>query len=402
MMVPKKSLFLAGVAVLFASAATAQSQGEKTSFRRYTGPLTTVDLDLESGVITRGPVVQQRVGGTSSVFSNIDLGGFVGADTGSCACEWYDAGVKNGGASTYVSGFVFAYCSSATDPISGGPGGSASMFFNSGYTLGANGAGMPANGTDLARVLVTGLPANTACSSFFGGFRCFFITIRFAATFCLPDGNIGYGWKFIDMGTPGVLAKTFPFLSCVQSCTGPGPDGLGMVDMVDQYCPPGFLLSTFSFGTTANGSYFTSVSMDIREAASTGALANAAYVTSNSAILADNGGTLGVGPNIGDGAQPYGIQIGCGAATTSGLYRIDVRPGLVPAGLSTGFGLLAAAGPVLQKFTGMHSQNVQFTPTIPLPKDVSFACLPFTNQGWCQSSPKGILSSALRQTVGVP
>lgn len=402
MMVPNKSLFLAGVALLFAGTATAQSQGEKTSFRRYTGPLNTVDLDLESGVVTRGPVVQQRVGGTSSTFSNIDLGGFVGADTGSCACEWYDAGVKSGGASTYVSGFVFAYCSSATDPLSGGPGGSASMFFNSGYTLGGSGLGLPANGTDLARVLVTGLPANTACSSFFGGFRCFFITIRFAATFCLPDGNIGYGWKFVDMGTPGVLAKTFPFLSCVQSCTGPGADGLGMVDMVDQYCPPGFLLSTFSFGTTANGGYFTSVSMDIREAASTGALASASYVTSNAAILFDNGGTLGVGPNIGDPTQPYAVQIGCGAATTNGLYRIDIRPGLIPNGVSTGFGLLAASGPVLQKFTGAHSQNVQFTPTIPLPKDVTFACLPYTNQGWCQSSPKGILSSALRETIGVP
>jgi hypothetical protein len=402
MMVPKKSLLLVSAALLFAGSATAQSQGEKTSYRRYTGPLNTVDLDLETGVITRGPVVQDRVGSTSSTFSNIDLGGFVGADTGSCSCEWYNAGSKSGGASSYVSGFVFAYCSSATDPLSGGPGGSASMFFNAGYTLGGSGAGLPANGTDLARVLVTGLPANTACSSFFGGFRCFFITIRFAATFCLPDGAVGYGWKFVDQGTPGVLAKTFPFLSCVTSCTGPGPDGLGMVDMVDQYCPPGFLLSTFSFGTTPNGGYFTSVSMDIREAASTGALGSALFVTSNSAIMFDNGGTLGVGPNIGSGTEPYAVQMGCGSATVSGLYRIDIRPGLIPAGVSTGFGLLAAAGPVLQKFTGAHSMNAVFTPTIPLPKDVTFACLPYTNQGWCQSSPKGILSSALRETIGVP
>lgn len=400
MMVPKKSLFLASLALL-AGVAGAQDE-KKTSFRRYTGPLNTVSLDLESGVVTRGPVVQNRVGSTSSTFPNIDLGGFVGADTGSCACEWYDAGSKSGGQSTYVSGFVFAYCSAATDPLSGGPGGSASMFFNTGYTLGGGGLGQPANGTDLARVLVTGLPANTNCSSFFGGFRCFFITINFAATFCLPDGAIGYGWKFVDMGTPGVLAKTFPFLSCVTSCTGPGPDGLGMVDQVDQYCPPGFLLSTFSFGTTANGGYFTSVSMDIREAASTGAIGSASFVTSNSAILFDNGGTIGVGPNIGDGAEPYAVQLGCGAANINGVYRIDIRPVLVPAGVSTGFGLLAAAGPVLQKFTGAHSQNAVFTPTIPLPKDVTFACLPYTNQGWCQSSPNGILSSALRETIGVP
>jgi len=402
MMVPKKSLFLVSVALLLAGSANAQSQGEKTSYRRYTGPVKTVNLDLESGVITRRPVVQDRVGGTCSTLANVDLGGFVGADTGSCSCEWYDAANKTAGKSSYVSGFVFAYCSSATDPLSGGPGGSASLFFNAGYTLGANGPGLPANGTDLARILVTGLPANTSCSSFFGGFRCYFITIRFAATFCLPDGPIGYGWKFVDQGTPGVLAKTFPFLSCVQSCTGVGPDGQGMVDMVDQYCPPGFLLSTFSFGTTGFGGYFTSVSMDIREAPSTGVLANAKYCTTNAAIMIDNGGTLGVGPLIGSGTETYGMQIGCGAASVNGLYRVDIRPGLAAGGIPTGFGALCVAGPVLQKFTGMHSQNVQNTPTIPLPKNVSLACLPYTNQGWCQSSPKGILSNGVRETIGVP
>jgi hypothetical protein len=402
MMVPKKSLFLVSAALLFAGAATAQSQDSKTSFRRYTGPLNTVDLDLESGVITRGPVVQDRVGGTTSTMPNIDLGGFVGADTGSCSCEWYDAGVKNGGQSSYVSGFIFAYCSAATDPLSGGPGGSASLFFNEGYTLGANGPGNGANGTDLARVILTGLPANTACSSFFGGFRCFFITIRFTNSFSLPDGNIGYGWKFLDQGTPGVLAKTFPFLSCVESCTGMGPDGIGMVDMVDQYCPPGFLNATFSFGTTPSGGYFTSISMDIREAVSTGLLASASYVTSNSGLMTDNAIPLGTGPLIGSSVAAYGIQIGCGAATINGVYRIDIRPGLVPAGIGTGFGLLAAVGPVLQKFTGAHSMNNQNTPTIALPKDVTFACLPYTNQGWCQSSPKGILTNAYRETIGVP
>ena len=42
------------------------------------------------------------------------------------------------------------------------------------------------------------------------------------------------------------------------------------------------------------------------------------------------------------------------------------------------------------------------TPSIPLPKDLTFACLPYTNQGWCQSSPKGILTNAWRETIGVP
>jgi hypothetical protein len=41
---------------------------------------------------------------------------------------------------------------------------------------------------------------------------------------------------------------------------GPGPDALGMIDGVDQYCPPGSFNQAFSFG-----SYFTSIAMEIHE-----------------------------------------------------------------------------------------------------------------------------------------
>jgi hypothetical protein len=409
MMVPKKSLILASAALLFAGAASAQTQGQKSSFRRYTGPLNTVNLDLESGVITRGPVVNDRAASTVSVFNNNDLGGFVGVDTGNCGCEWYDAGVKSTtmGESSYVSGFIFAYCSAAADPISGGPGGTAQLFFNQGYTNGSATPNNPGVSTDVARVTVTGLPANTGNSSFFGGFRCFFITIGFGQTFCLPDGNIGYGWKFMDQGTPGVLAQTWPFLSCVQSCTGTGPDGLGMVDQVNQFCPPGFLLSTFTFGAGYPGGYFTSISMDIREALSTGSFTSAQFpqpLITPSITLTDNAGGIGQGPNIGDPANAYGVLLNCTPASINGLFRIDIRPGIVPAGLPTGFQgtLLYATGPVLAKFSGGHTMNSVATPSIPLPKDLTFACLPYTNQGWCQDAPVGFLSSALRETIGIP
>jgi hypothetical protein len=406
MMVPKKSLILASAALLFAGAASAQTQGQKSSFRRYTGPLNTVNLDLESGVITRGPVVNDRATSTVSVFNNNDLGGFVGVDTGNCGCEWYDAGVKSTsmGESSYVSGFIFAYCSAAQDPISGGPGGSAQLFFNQGYTNGSASPNNPGVSTDVARVLITGLPANTGNSSFFGGFRCFFITIGFGQTFCLPDGNIGYGWKFIDQGTPGVLAQTWPFLSCVQSCTGTGPDGLGMVDQVNQFCPPGFLLSTFTFGAGYPGGYFTSISMDIREALSTGAFTSATFAQTPARPLTDIADNATVGPNIGDPNARYGVSLDCSSAGINGLFRIDIRPGLVAAGIPTGFQgtLLYATGPVLTKFTGAHAMNAQSTPVLQLPKDLSFACLPYTNQGWCQDAPVGFLSNALRETIGIP
>jgi hypothetical protein len=38
-----------------------------------------------------------------------------------------------------------------------------------------------------------------------------------------------------------------------------------MTDVIDRYCPPGSSPMTLSFGTTPFGSYFTSISMEIRE-----------------------------------------------------------------------------------------------------------------------------------------
>ena len=103
---------------------------QRGKLREYTGnPLPRVALDLETGVITRGPAVGNRSVSTCSTFPNLDLAGFVGTDTGSGACEWMDAGIKNGGKSALMTGFVFAYCSAATDPLSGGVGGSTEIFF---------------------------------------------------------------------------------------------------------------------------------------------------------------------------------------------------------------------------------------------------------------------------------
>ena len=133
-----------------------------------------------------------------------------------------------------------------------------------------------------------------------------------------------------------------------------------------------------------------------------GALPSASYVLANPATLTDHAGSLGLGPALGDPGEPYGVSLDCSAATVAGVYRIDIRPGLAAGGVPTSFGLLAAVGPVLQKFTGVHALGNVSTPTVPVPKDVSFACFAYTNQGWCQSSPRGILSNALRETIGVP
>jgi hypothetical protein len=62
-----------------------------------------------------------------------------------------------------------------------------------------------------------------------------------------------------------VLAGTWPFLSCTKSCSNTilGVDGQGMTDAVDEYCPPGTLRATFTFGTTSGS--FTSFSMAVEE-----------------------------------------------------------------------------------------------------------------------------------------
>jgi hypothetical protein len=267
MMVPKKSLILAGAALaLFGATSSAQSQSGKV-FARYNKPLKSATLDLATGTLTHGPVVSNRAPTTITDFANNDLGGFVGVDSGGGFCEWFDAGVKGfaGNGSDLMNSIVFAYCSAALTPGSGGVGGTMNLGFWEGYTLGGGAS------TNVAQFTLTGLPANTASSSFFGGFSCFFIRIFFNNLICFADGAIGYSWQFLDNGTGtinpvgAVLAQTWPFLSCVVSCSGAigQVDAQGMTDMIDQYCPQGFLNTTFTFGTTSGS--FTSMSMAIEE-----------------------------------------------------------------------------------------------------------------------------------------
>ena len=242
-----------------------QSQSGKV-FRPYQRPLRNASLDLATGTVTRGPALGQRAATTVSDFPNLDLGGFIGNDTGGGFCTWFDAGVKgtSANASDLMNNFVFAYCSSALDVNSGGLGGSTALGFYEGYVVGG---GAPT--TTIAILTLAGLPAASASGCGFVSCyppACYLISVSLPTLVPFADGPIGYSWHFLDLDYTGVLAATMPFLSCVQSCSGPGPDALGMVDRMDQYCPPGFLITPpFTFGTTQFGSYFTSMSMDIRE-----------------------------------------------------------------------------------------------------------------------------------------
>ena len=399
MMVPKKSLFLAGAALAIGVSAGAQSQSGKV-FARYNKPLKSASLDLATGTVTRGTAAHNRAGTTVADFSNIDLGGFIGVDTGGGACEWIDAGTKGviPNASDLMNNVVFAYCSVIADPASGGPGGSVLMGFFEGYT-----AGGPAPTTAVALFNLTGLPGHTGNSSFIalvngaGGATCYFLNLIFANCISFADGNIGYSWGFADLGTTSVLAATFPFLSCVQSCSGTGPDTQGMVDTIDQYCPPGGAVNTFSFGTTAFGSYFTSISMDVREVADATAVATSWNSQGiNTDVLSSN--TIRIGAN-------WQVNITLGHAHgVSGPTNVKVRgtcingPNLTS---PTGHPVeVLTSGPISLTLADAHNGTVTSYNPFSVPCDITLVGLGWAAQGTVVGGGRADLSNARCGTVG--
>ena len=368
---------------LLALATAASAQGASRKVPLTGGALRTATLDLATGSLTRGPSSRSKAFTTVSDFPNLDLSGFVGTDTGSGACEWIDAGVKgiSGNKSDIVTSFAFAYCSSALDVQSGGPGGATTISFREGYQLGG---GSP--GTEIGRFSFTGLPANTGASSILGGTSCYLITIDLgSAPLCFADGEIGYGWRFDDVGTDGALAATIPLLSGIAP--GSDPDPLGQVGLTDRYCPPGTLVQTFS----SSGS----MSMDLREIVSTAHITTVFNPTNNPVGLTEvspaNLGTL------------WSVDIDCSgqALGGAGLVRVTTAGKLAnPVVLPQGSLYIGSGGG--QDFGFIHSGDIANVGAT-LPTDPGLAGLAFQVQGYCgQAGGGGRLSNALCSTVGVP
>jgi hypothetical protein len=393
-MVPKKSLILAGAALaLFGASSSAQSQSGKV-FARYNKPLKSVSLDLSTGTITRGPVVSNKAATTTVDFNNNDLGGFVGVDTGNCFCEWFDSAQKgwvqgggpgqplaaSGQVSDLMNDIVFAYCSALASVGSGGPGGSVKLGFYEGYTLFG---GAPT--TAVAVFTLTGLPGNSASSSFFGGFNCYFIRVFFVTLQAFADGPIGYSWKFIDVGTTGSLGGTWPFLSCTVSCSAAilQIDGQGMTDAIDEYCPPGFLRATFTFGTTSGS--FTSMSMDVREVTDFTATSldygsappfsgdNKDVLTANTAIV---GGSWSPVVTIPGGAHGHGA-----AGAISLKIKTTVFNGpTITSSVGGRRTEILTSGTLLSTVTGPHNGAVSSLAAQPIPLSFGFVCFHFAGQ----------------------
>jgi hypothetical protein len=428
MMVPKRSLLVASAALLCLGTVASAQNSHTNKVRRVTQPLIPVDLDLSTGQYTIGSKVAQKgaaLFNTSRSLSNVDFAGFVGID--SIQCEWFDKAEKGqgktGGKSEIMTSFLFAYCSSALATNSGGVGGSATVSFVEGYMTPALGGARPSFGSRTAVFNLSGLPANTAASSFFGGFNCFFIRVRTATVSTNPgfsfdggqalaDGVLGWSWDFKDLSLALPLAHTFPFMACVTSCSGVGPDGQTIADGIDQFCgtfpnnPPFGLLATFTFGTVTT---YTSLNLEIREAnALTGgsALYNpSGPAGTNPVILSNLAGT-----SLGD---PWKLGLDCSAGTLGkpAIYVIEFKPGnttpVLAAGGIGGNLLISLAGPVTKSFivggAGGSGQVTSFPPAgpgVPLPIDLQFLNACYQVQALCGGTPKGFLSNGLNQTLG--
>jgi len=411
MMVPKKSLVFAGAALLCLGSASSAQDSDSPMHRRVTEPLRPVQLDLQTGTVTRGPAVQQRGAPgftTCSTLNNLDHSGFVGVDSGpgtpNGPCEWIDEYSNNLGdgaqaKSGFVTSFAFAYCSSALDPRSGGSGGAARIGFRAGYVKGSGNNVGSVSGTDVGSFNLTGLPANTACSSFFGGFNCYLININLGSVpVVLPSGTVGWSWRFGDLGTDGVLAKTFPFISCVQSCTGSGPDNSGaMTDTIDQYCPAGQALSTFTFGTSPSGAYYTSLSIDLREAE-----AIAPSVTSNNGNGLNNRGLIGAPATFGG---TFAVTANCTLADPAKLaiFRVAFAPNPAPIPYKGGEVLVAITAGTGVNIFQAHGGGLA-TPVLPLPPDLTFYGSCWNVQAFCGDTGAGgaqnQLTNRITQTFG--
>jgi hypothetical protein len=423
MMVSKKSLVLAGAALaLLGASAGAQSQKTKL-FKRAGGSVRQATLDLGTGTYTRGPAVNNRGGTTIADFQNLDAFdgagfGWLSVDTGAGSCRWFSNAAKGAGVnqssnnSDLMTDVVFFYCSNALDVNSGGAGGSVTLGFYEGYTLFG---GTPT--TTAAVVALTGMPANTSDGSFFtAGAGCYGLRVIFPTMVAFADNVfIGYSWQYDDLGTDGTLGNTYPFISCVVSCsgtslingnaggagtaTGLGEDGQGMLDAIDQYCVSPAATATFTFGTV--GAPFapttrTSVNMQVQEAgdlATTNTNYNAS-VTPNADTLSATKATLG---------STWTATLTRPAPTVAGSLLVTVRRARHPlpnGGAPTApvTGRVLIAGTFLSSLSGSHNGTTGSV-SAPVPLSFAFCGLHFAAQ--CRTSGGGFkLSSGVEGTIG--
>ena len=172
-----------------------------------------------------------------------------------------------------------------------------------------------------------------------------------------------------------------------------------MIDQIDRYSPPGTLLSAFSFGTTQFGSYFTSMSMDIREVGDCTASMTSYDSTSppNEDLLTATSAVIGT---------TWSAEV-THAAGTAAFSTLLVRGAKIPGNGASGgpYGRLLVTGAFLTNLPGAADtlppiQNSQQNFGTFLPLQFGLAC----GDWFCQALTGGggatRLSNGLAGTTG--
>jgi hypothetical protein len=227
---------------------------------------------------------------------------------------------------------------------------------------------------------------------------------------------MGYSYNFTDVGTDGLYGNTYPFISCVVSCsglnlaaagsaggagtaTGLSEDGQGMLDVMDQFCTTPAVANTFTFGTVAPPwapTTRTSVSMQVQEAgdlATTNVNYNAA-TTPNADTLSATKANLG---------STWTATWTRSPASAAGSLLVTVRRARTPLPNGTNptppvTGRVLIAGTLLSTISGSHNGTTgSVTAAVPL----SFAFCNFHFAAQARGSGGGFkLSSGVEGTVG--
>jgi len=392
-MLLEKLHFVGALALLIAPPFSIAAAAQQPA-RAISGEQQRVTVDLATGAMTRGPVVQLRSASTCVSLNNLDLSGFISTDTGSCAVEWVTQATKSAGKSGLVTGFEFAYASKSRDVANGGLGGQVQISFREGYLKGSVNAAGP-TGTEVASFIFTGLPSTTSCSDFSDlttvpvqGIVRAIITPPMA----LADGNIGWVWKFIDAQGSDLQAKTFPQLACIDNCNSGGPDAEGMTSSIDRY-RGGVYLDTVAIPFATNAS---SVSMAFLELPT---------IPGQSVVVTGTG----VNPLILSSTSPpeisnlWGVSVDCAGANPArtAIFRIGFTGIIPPTPTSFGELLVMLGGAFGTNFLLPHNGGVANL-QIPLPNDPNLVCLSYGVQALCGDTPRGYLSNALKETIGTP
>lgn len=222
-MVSSKSLISTALAGL-ALATVASAQTSQLNFEKVDGPMGQVHYDMATGKVTK--LVRPREvaagaqanasatqGGIQTASANCFLNTITSGyfTSGTLGREFVDWATKATG-KPFTTALIFGYATRVAGTSIAGPGASLDLNFYSGTT------GFCNLGTQFAQAAFTGLPGRTA--SIPPGFGAgYFITAFLASGLCIPDGNLGWGYTFLDNNGAGG-SDTGPLLTDFGTNTG--------------------------------------------------------------------------------------------------------------------------------------------------------------------------------------